>query len=98
MFQDVGYKMEGIKLESQANQTKPLPDKVDKGMQERWLLFDQDDMKDDKKVKYYTSVSDLSTLLLLMQFLLQESTVHNWAQLESFLAAGYGANEVKVKP
>ena len=89
--------MEGIKLESQANQTKPLPDKVDKGV-ETWLLFDQDDMKDDKKVKYYTSISNLGTLLLLMQFLLQERTVRNWVQLESFLAAGYGANEVKVKP
>ena len=34
------------------------------------LPFDQQDMSDDKKVKYYTGVTNLPTLLLLLKFLL----------------------------
>ena len=75
IFQDVECQTEDVKVESQAIQTEPPPEKVDKGMQETRLPFDQDDMKDDKKVKYYTGISNLGTLLLLMQYLLQGRTV-----------------------
>ena len=34
--------------------------------------FDQDDMRDDKKVKHYTGITNLPTLLLLLKFLLPE--------------------------
>ena len=38
--------------------------------QSHTLPFDQQDMSDDKKVKYYTGVTNLPTLLLLLKFLL----------------------------
>ena len=74
-FQDVVCQTEDVKVESQSIQTEPPPDKVDKGVQETHLPFDQDDMKDDKKVKYYTGITNLGTLLLLLKFLLQGRTV-----------------------
>ena len=74
-FKDVVCQTEDVKVESQSIQTEPPPDKVDKGVRETQLPFDQDDMKDDKKVKYYTGITNLGTLLLLLKFLLQGRTV-----------------------
>ena len=74
-FQDVGCQTKDVEVNSQSNQTEPPADKVDKGVQETQLPFDQDDMKDDKKVKYYTGITNLGTLLLLLKFLLQGRTV-----------------------
>ena len=51
-FQDVGCQTKDVEVNSQSNQTEPPADKVDKGVLETQLPFDQDDMKDDKKVKY----------------------------------------------
>ena len=42
---------------------------ADKGVQAEVLPFDCDDL-DDKKVKYYTGLSNVGTLLLLLKFLL----------------------------
>ena len=74
-FKDRGCQTEDVKVESQGNQTEPPPDKADKEVQETHLPFDQDDMKDDKKVKYYTDITNLGTLLLLLHFLLQGRSV-----------------------
>ena len=68
-FQDVGCQTEVVEVDSQSNQTEPPPDKIDKGVQETQLPFDQDDMKDDKKFKYYTGITNLGTLLLLLKIL-----------------------------
>ena len=43
---------------------------TDKAVQATFLPFDRDDMNDDKKVKYYTGLSNLGTLLLLLDLLL----------------------------
>lgn len=65
-FQDVGCQTKDVEVNSQSNQTESPADKVDKGVQKTQLPFDQDAMKDDKKVKYYTGIANLGTLLLLL--------------------------------
>ena len=64
-----------MKFENQASQTEPPPDTAVKAVQATHLPFNQDDMMDDKKVKYYTGLTNISTLFLLLQFLVQGRTI-----------------------